>query len=81
MGDYSAGLVGLQSELRKVGYSAFKVEQVDSVCELHFKEFWQRLDWIDSELQRLLSVIEELSYIQNRIERHLNFGESLEDLI
>ena len=47
---------------------------------LSWKNPWQKLDVLDLKLQGFSSLAEELHYIKGRIYRHLNFGESLEDL-
>jgi|GEM_PF-3106286 len=54
-------LLEVQQELHDMGQEAYQFEQKCPHCQNQFKEFWERLDWVDLELQRLSSI--EESYI------------------
>ncbi len=79
MGDRES-LLELQSEIQQIGQEAYLVEQSCPQCQTHFQDYWQRLDWIDTQLQSFLYLEEENRYLRYRIHRYLDFGEPLDYL-
>jgi hypothetical protein len=77
MGDRSS-LLELQQELCEIGQSVYQIEQS---YQSQFKKFWERHDWLDLTIQKLVSIEEENLYLRYRINRYLDFGEPLDDLM
>ena len=71
-------LLEVQQELHDMGQEAYQFEQKCPHCQNQFKEFWERLDWVDLELQRLSSIEESYIFLQNCVSRYLDFGEPLD---
>lgn len=79
--DNRDGLLVAQRELQEVGQEAYQFEQRCPHCQAQFTELWERLEWIDLKVQKLLSIEEENGYLRYRINRYLDFGEALDDLL
>jgi hypothetical protein len=76
----SASLLELQSEVCQIGVFMYEFEELHPACKSCFEECWQRLDIVEAKIQHFTPISTHLHYVLSRIERHLNFGESLEDL-
>ncbi len=79
MGDRES-LLELQSEIQQIGQEAYLFEQSCPQCQMHFQDYWQRLDWIDTRLQSFLRLEEENTCLRYRIHRYLDCGEPLDYL-
>jgi hypothetical protein len=79
MDDYSAHLSALHTEACELGSSVYQLEKSCVGCP-HLDSYWRQMDCVEAKIQNLIPIVEHYRYIQYRIERHLSFGESLEDL-
>jgi hypothetical protein len=77
MGDQDS-LLEVQQELREIGQDAYQFEQRCPQCQDQFKECWERLDGVDQKLQRLSLIEKSYSFLQYKVDRHLDFGEPLD---
>ncbi|MCS6812017.1 MAG: hypothetical protein NZ772_00335 [Cyanobacteria bacterium] len=76
----SQDLPEIGDELLALGQAAYRFEQGCPDCQSKLAEFWQRLDWLENQFQKLLQVIEYRDYLLCRITRFRDFGEPLDDL-
>ncbi|MCG9890801.1 MAG: hypothetical protein MH252_06980 [Thermosynechococcaceae cyanobacterium MS004] len=71
-------LLEIKRELLEIGQEAYQFVERCPICRERFREFWERLDWIDGNVQKLFSIEEEHQFLQYRVTRYLEFGEPLD---
>lgn len=74
MGD-GESLQRLQEEIQRIGQAFYSFQRQ---FEQKSQEFYQQLDWLDSEIKRKSVIEQEYRELQYRVDRHRDFNEPLD---